>query len=203
MSELKAIIGLGNPGDRYSNTRHNIGYLVVDALLQKFRGNWKPGRGNFFYAQVKIGGKSIYLLRSSTYMNDSGIGVTGAVQKLNFFPDELLVILDDFALPFGQIRIRKSGSDGGHNGLASIIYHLNTQDFPRMRIGIGPLPDGMSSVNFVLGEFLEDERKALPQIIDRCSDAVVVAVRQGIDRAMEKFNRRINEKDRELQNNKI
>lgn len=191
MSEIKTIMGLGNPGEEYFSTRHNIGYLVVDALLKKFHGEWKSGRGSFFYAPIKIGGSTVYLVRSTTYMNNSWNGAANAVEKLDILPSELLVILDDFALPFGQIRIRKSGSDGGHNGLASIIYHLATQKFPRLRIGIGPVPDDEDAINFVLDKFTPDERKFLPEIIKRSADAAIVAVKQNIGKAMEMFNKKL------------
>ncbi len=190
MQTIHAIIGLGNPGAEYAATRHNIGWMVTDKILEKFRGQWRPGKGKFLYSQVKIGGRNIYVLRSTTYMNNSGIGVLDAIDKLDIIPQELLVVLDDFALPFGTIRIRKQGSDGGHNGLSSIIYHLETEEFPRLRIGIGPVPENADTIDFVLGEFTPDERESLPEIINKSVNAVVVAVRQNIERAMELYNRK-------------
>lgn len=193
MNELKAIIGLGNPGAEYSATRHNIGWMIVDSLSAKFRGVWRTGKGKYFYSPIKIGGRQIYLIRSKTYMNNSGIGLLDAVEKLNILPSEILVVLDDFAIPFGTIRIRKSGSDGGHNGLASIIYHLGTQKISRLRFGIGPIDEHIDAVDFVLSEFTPQEHKVLPRLIAKSVDAIVVAVTQGLDRAMAMYNRKSNE----------
>lgn len=190
MNVISAIVGLGNPGDQYAETRHNIGWMVTDEILNKFRGKWRTGKGKFIYAPVKIGGIDIYILRLRTFMNNSGIGVLDAVQKLNLNPNEILVVVDDFIIPFAMLRIRKSGSDGGHNGLASIIYHINTENIPRIRIGIGPLPDGESSVDFVLGEFSKNELEEIPNIIKNASEAAIMSVTRGLDRAMDIFNRR-------------
>jgi len=191
MQSIHAIIGLGNPGAEYAATRHNIGWMVIDSIMEKFRGQLRPGKGKFLYSQAKIGGRDIIVLRSTTYMNNSGIAVQDAIDKLNIAPQELLVVLDDFALPFGTLRIRKQGSDGGHNGLASIIYHLETEEFPRLRIGIGPVPENDDKIDFVLGEFTPDEHESLPEIIKTSVDAVVVAVRQNLKRAMELYNKKI------------
>jgi len=190
MEELKAIIGLGNPGAEYSATRHNIGWMIVDNLLAKFRGNWHSGRGKYFYSSIKIGGRQINLIRSKTYMNNSGIGALDALNKLDILPSEFLIVLDDFAIPFGAIRIRKSGSDGGHNGLASIIYHLGTQHIPRLRVGIGLVDENIDTVDFVLSDFKPDERKVLSKIIRKSTDAAIVAFKQGLDKSMSMFNRK-------------
>ncbi len=190
MNTVSAIVGLGNPGDRYAETRHNIGWMVTDKMLNKFRGKWRAGKGKFIYAPIKIGGIDVYILRLKTFINDSGIGVLDAVQKLNINPDEILVVVDDFILPFGMLRIRKNGSDGGHNGLASIIYHIGTENFPRIRIGIGPLPDGASSIDFVLGKFSKNELEKIPSIITNASEAVIMSVTHGLNRTMGVFNRR-------------
>ena len=202
MSEIKFILGLGNPGEEYARTRHNVGYMVTDALAEKFRGVWKPGHGRFYYAPVKIGGRDVFLLRAATYMNESGLGARDAAEQFSFVPQELLVVLDDFALPFGTLRLRPAGSDGGHNGLASVIYHLGTEKIPRLRVGIGPLPQGIDPAEFVLSDFLPQEQEALVEIISRCVDAIVVAVVRGLDRAMELYNRRPRPQDENPAENK-
>lgn len=189
MGDIKAIIGLGNPGEEYALTRHNIGYMVVDMILRKYRGKFERGGGKFLSAHVKIGGNDVILLRSRTYMNDSGLGANAALRAHDLKPSELLVISDDFAIPFGALRIRKTGSDGGHNGLASIIEVLGTKDIARMRIGIGPLPTHASIVDFVLTNFLPDEQKLLPQLLETAQEATTFAVVRGLERAMELFNR--------------
>ncbi len=189
MGDIKAIIGLGNPGEGYALTRHNIGYMVVDMMLRKYRGKFERGGGKFLSANVRIGGNEIVLLRSRTYMNDSGLAANAALRAHNFLPSELLVISDDFAIPFGTLRIRKTGSDGGHNGLASIIEVLGTKDIARMRIGIGPVPLHESIVDFVLTSFSPDEQKQLPQLLETAQEATIFAVVRGFERAMELFNR--------------
>lgn len=188
--EIRCIVGLGNPGEQYAATRHNIGWMITDALLEKFRGVWRAGKGKFLYSPIRISGRQIYLIRCTTFMNNSGVGVIDAMERLEIAPSELLVIFDDFSLPFGTIRIRKSGSDGGHNGMASIIYLSGTQKIPRMRIGIGSVPENTSPVDFVLDEFKPNEKKMLPDIIKISVEAVVLTVIKGIDSAMERFNRK-------------
>ena len=187
---VKAILGLGNPGREYERSRHNLGYMVIDNILLAHNARLRAGNGEFLYAKIDIDGKQIFLLRSTTYMNYSGIGAYDACECLDINPDELLVVLDDFALEFGNLRIRRSGSDGGHKGLASVIYHLGTENIPRLRIGIGPLPEGVDAVDFVLGEFNDKELKALPKIIEKASDAAIMCAINGIQRAMEVYNRR-------------
>ncbi len=189
--KVDAIIGLGNPGERYRGTRHNVGYMVADLIVSKFRGKWKSGKGRFFYSAVKIGGETKFILRSATYMNESGLGALDAALTLDIPPQRMLVVLDDFALPFGEIRIRKSGSDGGHRGLASVIYHLNTQDIPRLRVGIGPVPEDEDNIDFVLSDFTGEERNLLEDIIRISADAAVLSARVGLQKAMEKYNRKL------------
>ena len=190
IQEISTIIGLGNPGAKYNNTRHNLGCLVVDRLTNKFRGSWKPGHGKYYCAKVKIGGNSIVLLRSTTYMNNTGIAVLDALNALKIEPGQLLAVLDDFALPLGTMRMRKQGSDGGHNGLASIIYHLETDSIPRLRVGIGPVPQKIDPADFVLSDFSDEENEKLSDIIEKSVDATVMIITQGIERAMEFCNRK-------------
>jgi len=192
MSKIRAILGLGNPGNQYQKNRHNLGYRVADGLLKKYGGKLKAGKGNYYFVPVKISGREVFILRSSTYMNNSGIGTLDAIDALNILPEELLVIFDDFVLPFGSIRIKYTGSHGGHNGLESIIYYLGTESIPRMRIGIGPISPNQDAVKFVLGDFEDNEEKMLSEILDTALEAVFVCVTRGLDRAMELFNRRIN-----------
>ncbi len=190
MGEIAAVLGLGNPGADYAETKHNLGYMVVDRLLGLFGGVWRAGRGEFVYAPVRIAERDVFLLRSTTFMNASGVGARDALESLGIPPEGLLVVLDDFAIPFGELRLRRSGSDGGHNGLASIIFHLGTERIPRLRVGIGPLPDGGDAVEFVLSEFPPEQRRKLPVVIDFACSAVETAVALGIEAAMNQFNRR-------------
>lgn len=186
---LDAVVGLGNPSDKYSMTRHNIGYMVVDKIAGGSTKNWKPGKGKFYYSVVSLKGHKLYLIRSSTYMNESGLGILDAVNSLDIQPERILVVLDDFSLPYGTIRIRAKGSSGGHKGLESIIYQLNTELIPRIRIGIGPVPDDLDPVDFVLENFSINEQRNLKKIIDISSEAVISCVTRGIEKSMELYNR--------------
>ncbi len=145
---IKAVIGLGNPGQRYEGTRHNLGFEVVGRLAGE--AGFSAGKGNYFLGRKIIDSLEIVLLKPTTYMNRSGLAVLELVESFGLTPPEMLVVADDFNLPLGRIRLRKGGTDGGHRGLASIIYHLGSDDFPRIRMGIGPAPEGMAAEEFVL-----------------------------------------------------
>ncbi len=177
------IFGLGNPGPRYAPTRHNIGFMTVDTVARRLgvRFHHLPGR---FLARAHYANTDIFLVKPLLYMNESGVVVK---EQLTAQPDEFLVVVDDFALPFGQLRLRPKGSDGGHKGLASIIYHLNRTDFPRLRIGIG-LPQGMDAVQYVLSPFTPEETQLLPEILKRAADACLSVVTDGIEKTMNLIN---------------
>lgn len=181
------ITGLGNPGKEYENTRHNIGFKIVDALASTTCfSTVRYGE----MAMIHYRGKTLLLLKPNTYMNLSGKAVKYWVEKETIDWSHLLVISDDLSLPFGQIRLRASGSDGGHNGLRSIIEHLATRDFPRLRFGIGnQFPKGQQ-VNYVLGEWNDEEKKALPGKIENAIGAVFEYVQAGLAQAMNKYNRK-------------
>ncbi|MFH1313386.1 MAG: aminoacyl-tRNA hydrolase, partial [Candidatus Eisenbacteria bacterium] len=135
------MFGLGNPGDRYRQSRHNLGKDVVSALAQELGLAVNAGAGEFFYSRDPS--RDLCLVIPTTYVNTSGVSAYQAMEAFGAYPEDFLVVCDDFSLPLGAIRIRKSGSGGGHNGLASIIYQLATLDFPRLRLGVGPLPPGV------------------------------------------------------------
>ncbi len=177
------IFGLGNPTERYTHTRHNIGFMTVDVIARrlKIKFHHLPGR---FLAQTRYGDTHLILVKPLLYMNNSGIIVK---EQLALQPDEFLVVVDDLALPFGQLRLRPRGSDGGHKGLASIIYHLESEDFPRLRIGIGAPPDG-DAVRYVLSPFSPEETRQLPAILDRAADACLSVITQGLERTMNQVN---------------
>lgn len=180
------IFGLGNPGREYARTRHNLGFMVTDALARAFGARFRK-RKAWHEAKMSIGGTACALVKPTRFMNLSG---EVAKEYLSLHPDEFLVVCDDLALPFGKLRIRTRGSDGGHNGLANIIYHLGTGNFPRLRMGIGAVPEGMDGADYVLSEFIEQERRALPEVIEAGKDALVMVVEQGITAAMNQFNSR-------------
>lgn len=177
------IFGLGNPGERYLNTRHNIGYLIVDSISQRLgiRFHHLPGR---FTAQARILGNTLTLVKPLLFMNNSGIVVK---EHLNQYPDDFLVVVDDISLPFGRLRIRAKGSDGGHKGLASIIYHLGTQNFPRLRVGIG-FSQGTSTTEYVLSPWTQTELTKLPEILKQAADACLCVFYEGLEKAMNRFN---------------
>ncbi len=186
------IAGLGNPGPEYKYTRHNAGFLVADALAEALDTSFHPDR----YAQVaeaRYRGKKIVIIKPQTYMNLSGKAVRYWMQKSKTEPGNLLVISDDLNIPFGQIRLRAKGSDGGHNGLKDIMKTLQTQAFPRMRIGIGKNFAPGEQIDYVLDKWTEEEMKRLPGILDKAVEATGVFLREGIQAAMTRFNKKAKE----------
>jgi len=165
-----AIGGLGNPGSEYADTRHNLGFMVIEELLGRFKLKLKK-KGRAGLARAKIGDE-IFFFIPLTFMNLSGQAVKQILRENNLSPRDLLIICDDYNLPFGKLRFRPGGSSGGHNGLLSIVEQLGTQEFARLRIGLGEPPSG-EAVDYVLGEFSPAEKKELPQIISRAADQVL------------------------------
>lgn len=192
MPEL--IVGLGNPGSKYDRTRHNIGFAFIDRLAQhwqipltserRFHGEYGEGLG--------CQDRRVRLLKPHTYMNRSGQSIRAVMDWFKLEPASILVIYDEMALPIGKLRLRLKGSAGGHNGMRSIIAHLGTPEFPRLRIGIGsPPPErGQDSISFVLGRFTPPESQLLPAVLDLGVDAVEIALKQGIEQSMTLFNGR-------------
>lgn len=181
------IVGLGNPGYEYSDTRHNIGFMILDAFAEASNFTFKTERyGDVAYTRVK--NKQLILLKPSTFMNLSGNAVRYWAQKENIPVDHILVLVDDIALPFGAIRLKPSGSDAGHNGLKSIAAMLGTQAYPRLRFGIGhDFAQGMQ-VDYVLGTFTKQQKQELPPRIDIAIDAIKAFCLAGIQNAMCNFN---------------
>ncbi len=183
------IAGLGNIGAEYAGTRHNIGFTVLDALAEASNTVFKPSRYGSV-AEVKHKGRTLVLLKPSTYMNLSGKAVRYWLDKEKIEPSGMLVVLDDLALPMGALRLRANGSDGGHNGLRSIDACLGTNKYPRLRCGIGSdFPQGFQ-VDHVLGEWTADEKEKLTQQIDTAVEAIRSFGTQGIERTMNTFNKK-------------
>lgn len=182
---MRIVVGLGNPGPRYAATRHNIGFMVVDRLAVEGGGQWVDQEQSQA-TQVRLAGQELLLVKPQTYMNRSGIAMAAFQQRLGFAPEEVLVLLDDFLLDFGRLRLRRGGSDGGHNGLASILEHLNTSQVPRLRLGIGAPPPGEDPIDYVLAPFGAEEQVA--SLVERGCQAVEACAREGIDKAMNQFN---------------
>jgi PTH1 family peptidyl-tRNA hydrolase len=187
------VIGLGNPERRYIGTRHNIGFEVVDRLAQELRMQFKPGRGEFHIAQGSFREHSLVLVKPLTFMNESGIAVAEIREQFGARNEDLLVVCDDFQLPLGQLRLRLRGSDGGHNGLYSIIYHLQSEEFPRLRCGIASstMPsDKNQMADFVLARFAAEELAIVNEMIPQAKDACLYALTDGITKAMNVFNKK-------------
>jgi peptidyl-tRNA hydrolase, PTH1 family len=177
------ITGLGNVGYEYDGTRHNIGFDVVDLLCRQLEGEWKSvSHGDM--AEVKFKGRTLFLLKPSTYMNLSGKAIRYWLQKEKIGHENSLTICDDLNLVFGKLRLRAKGSDGGHNGLSNIQELLGTDVYPRLRVGIGSNFSKGKQVNFVLGKWTEDENAELPHILERSAETIKAFVTLGLDRAM-------------------
>lgn len=187
---MKVIIGLGNPGREYEMTRHNIGFLVLDELAGRsgvsFRRNWWVPA---LTAKGAIGQEPMRLMKPQTFMNRSGRVAGSALRKAGWRTGNLLVIFDDIALGWGQLRVRAQGSAGGHNGVQSVMDALGDGSFGRIRIGIGPKPDSVSLSDYVLGPFSDTETQNLEDVVRRAADAVEMVCTAGIEQAMNCFNR--------------
>ncbi|MBR5855727.1 MAG: aminoacyl-tRNA hydrolase [Bacteroidales bacterium] len=181
------IAGLGNIGAEYANTRHNIGFMVLDAFAKESGTTFISGRYGST-AEVAYRGHKLILLKPSTYMNLSGKAVNYWMQELKIKPENLLVIVDDLALPFGSLRMRKQGSDGGHNGLKNITAMLGNSNYARLRVGISDAFAKGHQVDYVLGKWKSEEEKELPFILDRAIEAVKAYAFMGPDRAMNVCN---------------
>lgn len=182
------IVGLGNIGAEYAHTRHNIGFDVVDALAESCGATWEDKRYGFV-CTIRVKNQTLVLLKPSTYMNLSGNAVRYWMQEKKIDLAQVLVVVDDLALPFGTLRMKGSGSEAGHNGLRHITQVLGTQKYARLRFGIGnDFPKG-GQVDFVLGKFGAEERTQLPQAVERACEAIKSYALQGIERTMNQFNR--------------
>ena len=183
------VVGLGNIGEEYAATRHNMGFMVLDAWAQASNAVFTIGRYGAT-TEISFKGRKFILLKPSTYMNLSGRAVRYWLQKTKIPQENLLVVVDDLAIPFGTLRLRKRGSAGGHNGLKSIDYSLASDDYARLRVGTGNggFAEG-HQVDFVLGELLLEEKRAMPELLERAIACIKCYGIEGIDRAMTQFNR--------------
>ncbi len=188
------IVGLGNPGTKYDQTRHNIGFVAIDSLARTWQINLSEHRkfqGIFGEGQAASG--KMRLLKPTTYMNLSGQSIRAVMDWYKLPAEAVLIIYDDMDLPLGKIRLRQSGSAGGHNGMKSAIAHLGSQNFPRLRIGIGAPKEGEPDkqvISHVLGRFSSSEDRLLPEVLNLIRDAVEMSLKQGIPKAMSLYNNR-------------
>ena len=190
---MKLIVGLGNPGAKYRMTRHNVGYMVLTELAQKFSGGQAIRPQSKFHGDLvnirEPGGETILLLAPTTYMNRSGLSVGEAVGFYKILPSDVLIVCDDLNLPSSRLRLRSEGGSGGQKGLADILRVLGTEKIPRLRIGIGSPPGQMDAADYVLMNFTEKERPDLEITIKQAADAVVCWLNKGINEAMNLYNR--------------
>ncbi len=187
MAAIKLVVGLGNPGAKYQETRHNIGFELVDRLARGGRGAAFSRKFDGLLAEAEIDFRRVLLLKPETFMNLSGRSVGQVVRFYKLALSDILVVCDDLSLPLGKLRIRPGGSDGGQKGLRDIAAHLGTDQFPRLRIGIGD-QDDVDAVDYVLSRFRSAERPIIDDALILASQAVAVWVTQGIDVAMNRFN---------------
>lgn len=190
--EMYIIVGLGNPKNEYKNTRHNMGFDVIDVLADKAGINMDMKKHKAVCGKGTIGGKKVILAQPQTFMNLSGLSVAELVNYYKIDPSkELIVVYDDIDLDPGQLRVRKQGSAGGHNGMKSIIGGINTQDFVRIRVGVGAKPKEYDLADYVLGHFTPDERKLVDKAIINATEAIGVILTDGVDQAMNLYNRKV------------
>ena len=185
---IRLVVGLGNPGKAYELTRHNLGFMVVDRFVAKKKGRFAEQKQDYQLASLRLRSEHLYFAKPTTYMNLSGTGVRALLAQLELPPQEMLVISDDFALPYGKLRVRLCGSDGGHNGLGSIIQTIASEDFPRLRLGSGPVPEGMPAEEFVLERFSKEELDELDEFIKLGVLCLETVIYSGLTEAMNKFN---------------
>ncbi|NLV87961.1 MAG: aminoacyl-tRNA hydrolase [Tissierellia bacterium] len=184
------VVGLGNPGRAYANTRHNVGFDTIDILAS--RNNIKINKIKFksVYGEGQIGNEKVMLVKPQTYMNNSGITVKDIYNYYKVPIENIIVIVDDIDIDFASVRVKRKGSAGTHNGLKSIIYLLEDDNFPRVKIGIGKKPENQDLADFVLSRFSKDEREIIEETLNTAAESVEAIIKEGIDNAMNKFNTR-------------
>ena len=184
------IVGLGNPEQEYSNTRHNMGFNTVNKLAQEYKIELNRTKFKGIYGKGTIEDKKVLILKPQTYMNLSGESIIEAINFYKIDLKDMIVIYDDTDLEVGRLRLRAKGSAGGHNGIKNIIAHMGTQEFPRVRIGVGAKPDRMDLADYVLGRFSQVEQSQMEDGYKEAAEAAAAIVEEGIEAAMNRFNRK-------------
>jgi peptidyl-tRNA hydrolase, PTH1 family len=188
---MKLVVGLGNPGRKYEGTRHNVGFEALSRLARECGAEAPRAKFNADVCDCQLAGEKALLVAPQQFMNCSGGSVRKACDFYQVAPADVMVVCDEFQLPVGQLRMRAQGTDGGHNGLTDVIRSLGTTEFPRLRIGIGPVPDRWDPADFVLGKFTATEREIIDVEIARAADAVKLWAAEGVAAAMNRFNGKV------------
>lgn len=182
------VVGLGNPGPRYAATRHNIGFAVVELLAERVGGRFKAHRSRCDIVEARLGAEPVVLAKPLSYMNESGGPINAAARFFKVPVDRVVVVHDDLDLPFGEVRLKRGGGEGGHNGLRSTTSALGSKDYLRVRFGIGRPPGRQDPADYVLREFTAAERKELPYLVDRAADATETLLRDGLELAQNSYH---------------
>lgn len=186
------VVGLGNPGEKYSGTRHNIGFLVADELARRYGGKFTSNKYRALVLETRagIGGASprVIIVKPETYMNDSGAAVAPLAQYFNCAPDQVIAVHDELDIPFNTLRVKLGGGDNGHNGLKSLTQSLGSADYYRIRAGIGRPSTPQDTADYVLANFSKEERKNTPDLIMRCCDAIESLMEKGLEITQQNFN---------------
>lgn len=200
---MKIITGLGNPGLKYQLTRHNAGFMILDYIAEEMKLSFKAGKGDYYYSETKYRGEKIMFIKPMTYMNNSGLAIMQVLELNNEIRyEDILVVYDDFQLKLGTIRIRERGSDGGHNGISSIIYHLKSMEFPRMRVGIGRGETMKKDefVDFVLTNFEEAELDLFRKMMPIYKECVFSFICEPMRAVMNRYNKNFIEDEKPTKN---
>ena len=192
---MRSIVGLGNPGKRYDFTRHNVGFQILDLFAQKNKIKFKASKKDYFYSEGLFRSSDFFLVKPTTYMNSSGIAVLDFVNEYSIELEDLLIVYDDVNLQPGQIRLRKSGSDGGHNGIKSIIYHLQSDSFPRLRFGIGSEFEKGDMAEFVLAKFGSNEMNLVEESLRFAVELIEQFITGGYKSMLDLFSKQLKDKN--------
>ena len=185
---MKLVFGLGNPGENYANTRHNVGYRAINTLAESYKIDNPTYELNALIAEGNISEEKVYLVQPCSYMNNSGRVVKNVIEYYQSRPEDIIIIYDDLDLPVGQLRIQIKGSSGGHNGITSVINNLGTQKFPRIRIGIGHPPEKVDIIDYVLGYFSNEDDQLIKEALEKIEAVLKTICSKGYDEAMNNFN---------------
>ena len=185
--DIKFVVGLGNPGEKYSNTRHNFGFKAVDKIAEQGNLSWKNWNDMASITFYRRNDNNILIAKPMTFMNNSGFPVTGILKYYKILPQEMLVLYDDYSIPTGEYKFRATGSSGGHNGVNSIITQTGTTTFPRMKLGMGPLPKYAKIVDFVLSNFNSQDNEKVDSVLNQIKDIIDTIIDLGFDKAISKI----------------